>query len=202
MPGAKLMHKICCLVVLLLIALAARCNASSPIASADKHRFVPGSLVKGYASDLTSVQGHAVIKISEVLFGDASLKGQTFIVQTSNDKSYGRGVVSPVLKPGENAVWGVWEGYHSDLGSDGLKHYTHMVDWDYDSFAAAWPIRESDKTAYDEAPAMAAVLMRLEASKDWTDFNKTLSQLRAEEKDPYLANWEKRLWVSYQGIVN
>lgn len=146
-----------------------------------------------------------MIEIDEVLFGSVSLKGKSFQVETSNDTSYGVGCVSPVLKEGENAIWAVWES-HGDpkWGSDGLKHIDPRTFPLFDpySFSYLCPIREGNKDSYQKAPAIAAILQYLNTRKDWSDFDASLLRLIKDEKDPFISEWEKRLWQSYQPIKN
>ena len=169
------------LIVVLLGSCASpgRCANTTSVEPIQPHRFINGllggSLVGGHVASLdTKGTSGAYIEIDEVLFGEPPLVGKRFHVQTSNDSGYGGGVVCPMLKPGEKAVW-VVDASHGmpHFESDGLKHTDPKIKADYDAYGFGyrhWPLRESDKENYAKAHAMAAVLKRLESSKDWTDF--------------------------------
>ncbi len=165
-----------------------------------KHPYYSGSLVWGH---VVSVSYKAVIEIDEVLYGKQDLVGRRFDVQTSDSKSYGIGVVSPLLKMDEHAAWTVYFGRGlGERGSDGHIHYAPGGVVIYDPYGFAlngqWPLRESDKGAYRKAEAMAKVLNYLNGQKNWGDFNTNFPPLIEAEKDPFLADWEKRLWRSFQ----
>src|SRR5260221_13096781 len=149
---------------ILMAALAAfllpiwNCEGQASSHSNKRDTFVQGSLVRGH---VVSVKYEAVIEIDEVLYGETSLVGKSFQVQSCNKPSYGVGNVYPVLKVGEKAIWPV-EASHGmpKLGSDGLKHFDPNIEVEYNpygyAFSGHWPLREGDKATYQKAPAMAA----------------------------------------------